>query len=53
MDKKKETWKIKLARKIAKRNKASTIEGNIRFNNKSMNILMLALVIFAALNLLP
>lgn len=52
MNKKKETWKIKLARKIARRNKASTIEGNIKFNNKAMNILMLALVIFAALNLL-
>ncbi len=52
MKKTKGSWKVSLAQKIGKRNKAKTIESNIQFNNKAMTVIMIALVIWTALNLI-
>lgn len=43
---------IKIARAIEKRNNATTIEGNIQYNNKATIGIMIFLVVFSVINLI-
>ena len=48
----KETLKTKMAKAVGGQNKATTIEGNIAHNNRSMIRIMIGLIVFATINFL-